>query len=208
METGRTFLRLIAVGLAVATSPVFGQTPAAGPAFEVASIKPAPPLTATGKFHAGMTIDAARVDIGYLSLADLIPIAFAVKPYQVSGPSWMPAQRFDIMAKMPEGSSKEQVPEMLKALLEERFKLVSHRESKEHAVYALVVGKNGPKLKESTEPDTPEDAPKEGIVIGSSTGQPMRITTDNKSAMVKGGPLGSVRMSMGPTGRCTLKLRR
>jgi len=48
---------------------------------------------------------------------------------------------------------------MLQALLAERFKLTVHRESKEHAVYALVVGKNGPKLKESL-PDA--DAPASG----------------------------------------------
>lgn len=54
--------------------------------------------------HVGMTADA-RVDIGSLSLTELIPMAFRVKPYQVSGPDWMSANRFDIVAKIPEGVS-------------------------------------------------------------------------------------------------------
>src|SRR6476659_5055448 len=111
--------------------------PAAAPAFEVAAIKPAPPLDAAkimaGKLHVGMTINAARVDIGNLSLADLIRIAYKIKSYQLTGPDWMPAQRFDMQAKMPEGATKEQVPEMLQTLLADRFKLSIHRDSKEHS---------------------------------------------------------------------------
>ncbi len=66
----------------------YSQTPApeqkpAGLQFEVASIKPAvPPNPAAfqaGKIHVGMNIDAARVDIGFLSLSDLTQAAFKVK---------------------------------------------------------------------------------------------------------------------------------
>ena len=70
-----------------------------------------------GKMHVGMKVDAARVDIGYLSLADLIMTAYKVKAHQVVGPDWMRTDRFDILAKMPEGATKEQVPEMLQGLL-------------------------------------------------------------------------------------------
>ena len=102
---------------------------------------------ASGQAHLGMNVDAARVDIGSLSLAELIRIAYGVKPYQIQGPDWISAERFDVVAKLPEGASKEQVPQMLQALLAERFQLKAHRESKEHSVYALVVGKNGPSLR-------------------------------------------------------------
>jgi uncharacterized protein (TIGR03435 family) len=143
---------------------LFAQKPAAAPAFEVASIKPSEPVTpamvASGRIHAGMRIDAAQVDIGMLSLMALICKAYDVKPYQVSGPDWLSAlngQKFDIVAKRPEGSTKEQVPLMLQALLAERFKLTIHRETKEERVYALVAGKDGPKLKESeAAPPAPE----------------------------------------------------
>jgi len=117
--------------------------------FEVASIKPAPPLTPelmrSRQTHIGVKIDKARADFGGMPLSELIARAYKVKSYQVTGPEWMKS-RFDILAKMPEGSTEEQVPEMLKALLEDRFKLKVHVDSKEFPVYALVVGKNGPKL--------------------------------------------------------------
>src|SRR5262245_50969758 len=95
---------------------VFGQAPATL-SFEVASIKPAetptPALIASGKVRLGMSITGSRVEIGFMSLADLIPTAFKVKAFQVSGPDWIRTQRFDISAKLPEGATKEEVPEML-----------------------------------------------------------------------------------------------
>src|SRR5216684_8699142 len=141
----------------LATS-VFAQTPAA--AFEVASIKPAAPIASitpamiqSGKLRLGVSVVGARVDIGYMSLADLIRTAYDVKPHQISGPDWMAAERFNITAKLPDGATKDQVNVMLQALLAERFKLTVHRETKERPVYALIVGKGGPKLRES-EPET------------------------------------------------------
>jgi uncharacterized protein (TIGR03435 family) len=136
-----------------------------------------------------------------MSLADLIRVAYRVKAYQVSGPDWMATERFDVLAKLPEGASREQVPEMLQALLAERFKLAVHRESKEHAVYALVVGKNGPKLKESA-PDA--DAPAGG---GAPTALDVHVSGrgENTQVSISGGPIGTAHMSMGPNGTMRLE---
>ena len=57
--------------------------------------------------------------------------------------------KFDIQAVMPAGALPEQMPDMLQSLLAERFHLVIHRSTKEHAAYALVAGKSDLKLKES-----------------------------------------------------------
>jgi uncharacterized protein (TIGR03435 family) len=86
-----------------------------------------------------------------MSLKDLIATAYNVKAFQITGPDWIGdmSQRVDIVAKMPEGATVDQAPQMLQALLADRFKLVVHRETKEHPVMALVVGKGGPKLQES-----------------------------------------------------------
>jgi uncharacterized protein (TIGR03435 family) len=192
------FLLVLAAGAAM------GQTAAPGPAFEVASVKPAAPLDRgqilSGEAHVGMKIDAARVDIGSMSLADLIRVAYRVKPYQISGPDWMASERFDVLAKMPEGATSEQVPEMLQALLAERFKLTVHHESKEHAVYALVVGKNGPKLKESAPdadvPATTEDVNPQVRLSGRG---------ENISVSISGGQIGTAHMSMGPNGTMRLE---
>lgn len=158
----KRFLRTVG-GLLLAAGIAPGQAPKLE--FEVASVKPAQPIEAqasSGKLHIGMQIDGARVDIGSMRLADLIPVAFKVKWYQVSGPAWlsfdiMSAPRFDVMGKMPEGAAAEQVPAMLQALLADRFQMTFHRESREHAIYALVVAKGGPKLKPAKQSDAGGD---------------------------------------------------
>jgi uncharacterized protein (TIGR03435 family) len=198
-------LPAISLAFTFCVGPAIAQTPAPAPSFEVATVKLAPLLNpadvAAGKLHVGMSIDGARVDIGFFSLADLIPVAFRVKRYQVSGPDWMGAQRFDIQAKIPEGVSREQVPEMLQALLAERFKLAFHRDTKDNSVYALVVGKNGLKLKESppdAEPPAGDNA--NGGVPAGSGDNSVRVRSDSKGMVLTGGRGGNIRMTMGPNG--------
>ena len=149
-----------------------------------------------------------------MSLRDLVTLAYEVKPFQVTAPDWMAAQRFDIVAKMPEGATKEQVPAMLRALLEERFKLVAHRENKEQPVYSLEVGKNGPKFKEAPAP-VPAPAKPEGkadMVIGAGD-QQVRI---NRTGAGAGGATmsmstpetGAVKMSVSPAGQMHMEMER
>src|SRR5262245_13544601 len=189
---------------------VFGQAPAAGLSFEVASIKPAEPITpamiAAGKLHVGMSVDGARVDIGYLSLGELIPMAFKVKSYQVSGPDWLRAQRFDILAKLPEGATKEQVPEMLQALLVERFQLKARKENREIPVYALVMNKDGHKLKESPpETDAPAaDAPG-GTTSGAGSNQ-IRVNAGRGGTTMTSAQTGTTKISPGPDGQMRMEM--
>ncbi len=173
--------------MALAAGALLGQAPPATPAFEVATVRPSPPLTMeslqqiqTGKTKIGMSVDGARVDIALYSLADLIRIAYDVKPHQVQGPDWMGQQRFEIQAKIPNGVSKDLVPQMLQSLLAERFKLTIHREKKEQAVYALVVAKGGPKLIAASDaPDAPLKEGPNSMSIGTEKGA-MKITSDGK----------------------------
>jgi uncharacterized protein (TIGR03435 family) len=127
------------------TAALFGQ---AKPEFEVASIKPST-AAPEGVFNLGVHIDGAQVRCTYMSLKDYIVRAYQIKSYQFSGPDCMASQRFDISAKLPAGASRDQVPAMLKALLDDRFQIKTHASSKEFAVYALTVGKGGLKMKES-----------------------------------------------------------
>lgn len=140
-----------------------------------------------------LSVDGSRVDIRFMSLYRLMLTAYRIQPYQLSGPDWMRnSQRFDIMAKIPDGVSKDEVPEMLQALLAERFKLSIHRENKEQPVYALVVGKNGPKLKQSAAdadallPNTPGGR-------GLYTPQGEARIDANGDLVVTGGPFGPMR---------------
>ncbi len=97
----------------------------------------------------GAHVDTSQAEYNYLPLIDLIAIAYNVKVYQISGPDWINGQRFDIVAKLPDGASIDDAPRMLQALLEDRFKLAVHREIKDQQVLALVVAKGGPKPADS-----------------------------------------------------------
>jgi uncharacterized protein (TIGR03435 family) len=191
---------------------VAAQTGAAGRpelTFEVASIKPAPPSTPMQTMHGnariGMKVDAARVDIANLALLDLIRIAYGVKPYQIIAPAWMGGgQRWDIQAKLPERATPQQIPAMLQALLAERFKLVVHRETKEHAVYGLVVGKSGPKMKEADLGDMGHDAgpkPHQGdMTVGHGPAAGMPISGDAMNVFLTSETIGPAKVSPVPGG--------
>ncbi len=155
------------LSLLLATSAALAQTPA----FEVASIRPArapepgPLALCLVPCSVGerLMVDGARVDIRYFSLYRLIVTACRLGEFSLSSsnPNWLNSERFDISAKIPDGVSPDRVPEMLQALLAERFKLSLHRETRELPVYALTVQKNGAKLKpaaadaDAPVPDTP-----------------------------------------------------
>ena len=139
--------------LCLASSAVlFAQSPPPRLEFEVASIKPSTVVPDGTKVRVGIQIDGAQVHCSYLSVRNYIRIAYRVKEYQIVGPDWIASERYDIHAKLPDGAKREQVPAMLQSLLEDRFQLKFHRESKEFPVFAVVVGKGGLKLKESSLP--------------------------------------------------------
>ena len=132
------------------------QTQAAKLEFEVASVRPAPPLQPQQVVNMGLHLDGSQAHIVSFTLKDYIAMAYRVKAYQVSGPDWL-SDRFDLNAKLPAGSTSDQIPEMLQAFLLDRFQLKFHREKKEMPVYALVLGKTPRKLKEVT--DSVDDGP-------------------------------------------------
>ena len=122
------------------------QAQHAKPEFEVASVHPTPPSQEHGMSLA-LKLDASQVRVIALPLRDIIATAYRVRPYQITGPDWITTTPFDISAKMPGGATIRQVPDMLQALLADRFGLVFHREKKDLPVYALVVGKGPLKLR-------------------------------------------------------------
>src|ERR1035441_499785 len=146
----------------------FGQSPSARPEFEVASVKKSVP-SAPGQVNIGVHIDGAMVRCSSLPMRSYIRMAYRVNDYQVLGPDWLATENFDIAAKLPEGATRAQLPEMIQSMLAERFKLVLHRDEKEFPVYALVVAKNGPKLKESP-PDSSPGA-KGNVDVSVTTGR-------------------------------------
>jgi uncharacterized protein (TIGR03435 family) len=213
-KMSKSILLSIATGLLLAAGTGFGQT-TAPLQFEVASVKPAAldimklaaQMQSTGQMpKMGPHVDGARAEYIFMGLKDLIAEAYKVKPFQITGPDWLnnlAGQRFDIFAKMPEGSTKEQAPQMLQALLAERFKLVLHRDNKEHSVMALVVAKGGAKLPDSpADKDFDENTPlKPGETQMDTPDGPIRMTADakNGSSVVNMGKRGTWTQKMDPT---------
>ena len=120
------------------------QTAGHGRSFDVASVRPGAAPDAE-LIPIRMKVERSRIHYQNASLRDCIQVAYAVKDFQISGPSWL-SNRFNIEARYPAGATEDDVPEMLQALLKERFKLEVHPAMKDHAVYALVVSRNGPKI--------------------------------------------------------------
>ncbi len=175
-------------------SSVYAQTAESLPSFDVASIKAAAPMT-PGRMMIGFrggpgTGDPGQMTFSNVSLKDLIEAAWDVKEYQITGPNSLESQRFDIVAKVPQGATKEQSRLMLRNLLEERFKLKLHHSTKEQPIYALIVAKNGPKLKESV--DDPNAPPAPDFPPGGGGGKGTQFAdgpvTGNGPVIRKGDP--------------------
>jgi uncharacterized protein (TIGR03435 family) len=161
--------------LVLTCAAAFGQIVEA-PAFEVASVKPAAPQ-ANGRAMTFMrggpgSPDPGQASFTNVSLMNLLIRAYDVQPFQVTGPSWLDAERYDVVAKVPPGTTKEQFRTMLQNLLAERFHVALHHESKEVQGYELVAGKNGPKLKPS------EDVVDSSVPAGPPPGPPGPPKTD------------------------------
>jgi uncharacterized protein (TIGR03435 family) len=147
------------------TCSAFAQTQ-----FEVASIRPSASIDDQGgKVSLAVHIDGAQVRFISFSLRDYLARAYGTNVAMVSGPDWTGSERFDISATLPPGSTPSQFPEMLQALLADRFRLKFHKEKKELPAYALLTGKGPLKLKESPpDSDADRDEPKGNTNLAAS----------------------------------------
>jgi uncharacterized protein (TIGR03435 family) len=159
-------------------SSAFAQSPQ----FEVASIKPFDP-SAPGQVLGGVHVDGAQIRVAGLSLRDLLAMAYKIKATLITGPDWTATERFDISATLPAGSARAQLPEMMQALLAERFHVKVHNDKKEFPVYALLVG-NAMKMKESApDSDADKDQPKgAGGVVSTSAGNGINVNYGHGSS--------------------------
>ena len=131
--------------------------------FEVASVKPATPPSNPGMLMIRMRGGPGTPDPGQISYSNvtqrlLLAKAYGVQDYQISGPAWLDSERYEVVAKVPKGTTEEQFKVMLQNLLAERFQLTLHHETRKLPLYALVVAKSGPKLKEAAPLDPNADA--------------------------------------------------
>jgi uncharacterized protein (TIGR03435 family) len=164
-----TNLLLLAVATTVIAPLAHTQDPPKQ--FEVASIKPADP---NGR---GMRVQMApggRLNANGVTVKFLIQQAYGIKDFQITGgPNWIGSDRYDISTKA-EGEGQitpEQLRQMMQSLLADRFQLTFHRETKEMPVYALVVGKNGPKMHQTERAPDGDREGRGGAQIRVSRGQ-------------------------------------
>jgi uncharacterized protein (TIGR03435 family) len=141
------------------------------PSFEVASVKP----NTTDAEPSMLVPPRGLVTIVNVPLQNVIVNAFGVPPFRVvDAPEWIRRERFDINARIPDNAAPGQTLVMLQALLADRFKLRTHRETRNEPTYQLVIartdGRVGPGLKASavdcsTAPPTfSPDSPCRGVL--------------------------------------------
>jgi len=146
--------------------PVSAQTPGVRPSFEVASVKP----NNSNSTNSSTSFNRGRFVATNVTVKLLLMSAYRVQDFQIiGGPGWIGSDAFDIEAKPEEGAVPQQqgprdptaidpMSLMVQSLLEDRFELKLHRETRELPVYILSIGKDGPKFK-AVDPAQQTDAP-------------------------------------------------
>ena len=169
---------LVAIGIVGTLGSVAAQQDTAPAAFEVASVKANRSGDSNGLMRQG---PGGRVDATNMPLRPMITLAYGIAGYQlVGGPGWIDDARYDIVAKLEDGgtgatpfvpgaTTTNPTQRALQKLLEDRFELKAHRETREMDIYALVMAKPGgapgPNLKPSTQDcAAAADAAKRGVV--------------------------------------------
>jgi uncharacterized protein (TIGR03435 family) len=120
-----------------------------------------------------------------VSLRKIISRAYSLAEDRVSGPAWIESECYDIVAKAPADAPDEALMPMLQVLLRDRFDLVTHQETAEMPIFALVVDRNGPKVHEYHPGDSPSvpSSIKPGKVFF-MVGGPMSALTERLSLIV------------------------
>ncbi len=130
----------------------FGQRATEPPEYEVASIKP----NTDNDFRFAFRIepDGMLAAIG-ITLKRLMMTAYNVQVFLiVGGPGWVASRRWDLQAKPNRAASPDQIRPMLRALLEDRFQLHSHSETRDIPIYELVVDRKGSKVPTAKDTET------------------------------------------------------
>ena len=194
MKTPATILALGLASFALHPSPSFlhPQSQAADPSdpkfatfvYDVVSFKPDNPEKRAPGFWFGMRETPDGFVMQHFGVGILIFNAYHAENMQMSGaPGWLNSERYMAEAKMsPEvieafnklnpADQKLARKHMLRQLVKDYLKLSMHMESKEVSIYELQIAKNGPKLKEVTDPSIPN----QGVMITGGPGDSTKWT--------------------------------
>jgi uncharacterized protein (TIGR03435 family) len=147
------------------------------PAFEVASVKPnqMSKMGGEGSRREHINISPDTLSMRNVSLSDCIQWAYDVTQYQIQGPGWLNADRFDVVAKAAKPAKEDEIKPMLQSLLADRFQLALHREEKVVQAYVLTVGKNGSKMHQSEGEGEPGVTPIRGKEVVGAQRVPIEL---------------------------------
>jgi uncharacterized protein (TIGR03435 family) len=136
------------LGILVAPS-IRAQSASARLEFEVASVKL---NTDDGRTDSSPVRSGDRVLMHNNQIGSMILYAYQVFPHQIIGNIRLPDgwNWYDVEARTAGSPSDDEIRLMFQSMLEDRFKLKVHRETREMEAYKLVIAKNGPKLKPAT----------------------------------------------------------
>ncbi len=195
----------VAVTFALAIARLSSQTTTQKPSFDVISIKPSPPI-GNGPFRVGGGAQGDRYTVNSATLRMLLQTAYqragntplTGRLEIIGGPGWMDSDRYDVQAKadcsggrIPRGTLQL----MVQSLLEDRFQLKAHLETRELSIYNLVTAKDGPKIKPSADQTAP-------TLIDTLPAPCEPASTAPPPQWSPGGPLprGALMMTMGTNG--------
>jgi uncharacterized protein (TIGR03435 family) len=132
---------------AVLSALAFGQSTETRPTFEIADVHASAPVR--NPYLRNFGLRGGRYEIRYATMVDLIKTAWDTDAERVlGGPNWLENDTFDVIAKVPTGTTPETAKLMLQSLLGDRFKLAIHNDTKPVPAYALKSLKQ-PKLKQA-----------------------------------------------------------
>jgi uncharacterized protein (TIGR03435 family) len=123
---------------------------ASGAGFDAASVK----ANTSGLNDSSIEQSVSRVTVRNETLRGIVFFAYGLawgRDYALSGPAWLDAEKFDIVATYPAGTASSRIEEMMQTLLGERFGLKTHRENRKLESYVLLADKKGAKLQPNTD---------------------------------------------------------
>lgn len=168
---------LAVTAISIATYPLVAQSQA----FEVATIRPS-----QGDVRGSVLgVNPGNLTMRGYDLSRCLQWAYEMQPEQIEGPGWIRDIRFDIVAKGDAQADESQMRLMLRRLLEERFGMKAHRETRVIPTYEIVLAKDGPRLHDSSEKDPSK------LIVSPRKGDP-QFSKDKTGLVAEGATISDI----------------
>jgi uncharacterized protein (TIGR03435 family) len=169
--------KILLFAVSMAAYPVFAQSQA----FEVATIRPS-----EGDVRGSVLgVNPGNLVMRGYDLSRCLQWAYEMQSEQIEGPDWIRDTRFDIVAKPADSADEDQLRLMLRRLIEERFGMKAHRETRVIPTYEIILAKDGPRLHDSSEKDVSK------LTVSARKGDP-QFSKDKTGLVAEGATIGDI----------------